>query len=188
MKVKSESEVAQSCPTPSDPMDCSPPGPSVHGIFQARVLSDWLVRPILIGGNRTLFQESCALDEVTILYLSGDLSSCLLVLWKSLSHVWLFMTPYSPWNSAGVDSLSLLQGIFPSQGSNPGLPHCRWILYQPSHKGSPAEELKDKCMYPLRRKRDPVPLLHCCFLTALLVFLYSFPSPISNCLNLSFGT
>ena len=38
MKVKSESEVAQSSPTPSDPMDCSLPGPSVHGIFQARVL------------------------------------------------------------------------------------------------------------------------------------------------------
>ena len=38
MKVKSESEVAQSCPTLSDPMDCSPPGSSVHGIFQARVL------------------------------------------------------------------------------------------------------------------------------------------------------
>ena len=40
LKVKSESEVAQSCPTPSDPMDCSPPGSSVHGIFQARVL-EW---------------------------------------------------------------------------------------------------------------------------------------------------
>ena len=48
MKMKREREVAQSCPTPSDPMDCSPPGSSVHGIFQARVLewgaiafSDW---------------------------------------------------------------------------------------------------------------------------------------------------
>ena len=40
MKVKSESEVAQSCLTLSDPMDCSPPGSSVHGIFQARV-SEW---------------------------------------------------------------------------------------------------------------------------------------------------
>ena len=39
MKVKSESEVVQSCPTLSDPMDCSFPGPSVHGIFQARVLT-----------------------------------------------------------------------------------------------------------------------------------------------------
>ena len=38
MKVKSESEAAQSCPTPSDPMDCSLPGSSVHGIFLARVL------------------------------------------------------------------------------------------------------------------------------------------------------
>ena len=41
MKVKSESEVAQSCPTLSDPMDCSLPGSSVHGIFQARVL-EWV--------------------------------------------------------------------------------------------------------------------------------------------------
>ena len=40
MKVKSESEVAQSVPTLSDPMDCSSPGSSVHGIFQARVL-EW---------------------------------------------------------------------------------------------------------------------------------------------------
>ena len=48
---------------------------------------------------------------------------------------------YSPWNSlgqnTGVVSLSLLQGIFPTQGSNPGLPHCRRILYQLNHKGSP---------------------------------------------------
>ena len=41
MKVKTESEVAQSCPTLSDPTDCSPPGSSVHGIFQARVL-EWV--------------------------------------------------------------------------------------------------------------------------------------------------
>ena len=48
---------------------------------------------------------------------------------------------YSPWNSPGqnpgVGSLSLLQGIFPTQGSNPGLPHGRWILYPLSHQGSP---------------------------------------------------
>ena len=41
MKVKSESEVPQSCPTPSDPMDCCLPGTSIHGIFQARVL-EWV--------------------------------------------------------------------------------------------------------------------------------------------------
>ena len=48
---------------------------------------------------------------------------------------------YSPWNSPGQDtrlgSLSRLQGIFPTQGLNPGLPHCKWILYQLNHKGSP---------------------------------------------------
>ena len=48
---------------------------------------------------------------------------------------------YSPWNSLGqntaVGSLSLLQRIFPAQGLDPGLPQCRWILYQQSHKGSP---------------------------------------------------
>ena len=48
---------------------------------------------------------------------------------------------YSPWHSpgqnTGVGSLSLFQGIFPTQGLNQGLPHCRWIFYQLSHKGSP---------------------------------------------------
>ena len=41
MKVKSESEVAQSCPTLSDPMDCSLPGSFAHGVFQARIL-EWV--------------------------------------------------------------------------------------------------------------------------------------------------
>ena len=48
---------------------------------------------------------------------------------------------YSPWNSpsqnTGVGGHSLLQGIFPTQGWNTGLPHCRWVLYQVSHQGSP---------------------------------------------------
>ena len=47
---------------------------------------------------------------------------------------------HSPWNSPGqntrADSLSLLRGIFPTQGWNPGLPHCGRILYQLSHQGS----------------------------------------------------
>ena len=59
--------------------------------------------------------------------------------WKLLSCVQLFATPwpYSPWNSpgqnTGVGSLSLLQGIFPTQGSNPGLLNCWRILYHLSH-------------------------------------------------------
>ena len=49
---------------------------------------------------------------------------------------------YSPWNSpgqnTGVGSLSLLEGIFPTQGWNPDLLYCRQILYQLNHKGSPS--------------------------------------------------
>ena len=48
MKEKSESEVAQSCPTLSDPMDCSLPGSSAHGIFQASVL-EWGAIAFSIG-------------------------------------------------------------------------------------------------------------------------------------------
>ena len=68
--------------------------------------------------------------------------------WWRISENWSVMSDflrphrlYSPWNSpgqnTGVGSLSLLQGIFPTQGSNPGLPYSRWILYQLSHQGGP---------------------------------------------------
>ena len=73
--LNSESEIAQSCPTLCDPMDCSLPGFSVHGIFQARIL-EW-------------------------------------------------------------GAIAFSQGIFPTQGSNLGLPHCRQTLYPLSHQGSP---------------------------------------------------
>ena len=49
----------------------------------------------------------------------------------------LYSPRNSPGQNTGVRSLSLLQGIFPTQGWNPGVPHCRWILYQLSLKGSP---------------------------------------------------
>ena len=68
---------------------------------------------------------------------------------KSLSHVRLFATPWTvahgllgPWDfpgkSTGVGCHFLLQGIFLTQGSNPGLPHCRQMLYHLSHQGSPS--------------------------------------------------
>ena len=57
-KVKSESEVAQSCPTPSDPMDCSLPGSSAHGIFQARVL-EWVAIAFPIMKSYPLLSFSC---------------------------------------------------------------------------------------------------------------------------------
>jgi len=60
---------------------------------------------------------------------------------------------YSPWNSPGqnieVGSLFLFQGTFPTQGLNPGLPHCRQILYQLSHKRSP--RILEWIAYPFSR-------------------------------------
>ena len=50
---ESESEVAQSCATLSDPMDCSLPGSSVHGIFQARVLEEWVAIPFSRGPSQS---------------------------------------------------------------------------------------------------------------------------------------
>ena len=73
--LKSGSEVAQSCPTLCDPMDCGPPGSSIHGIFLGK--------------------------------------------------------------STGVGCYFLLQGIFPTQGSNLYLLHCRQTLYHLRHQGIP---------------------------------------------------
>ena len=84
-----------------------------------------------------------------------------------MSHCLWHRGPYSSWNSpgqnTGVSSLSLLQGIFPTQGSNPGLPHCRQILYQLSHKRSP--RILEWVPYPFSRgsscPRNHWGLLHC---------------------------
>ena len=62
MKVKSESEVAQSCPTPSDPMDCSPPGLSIRGIFQARVL-EWGAIAFSITWHSTPLVSLCDISS-----------------------------------------------------------------------------------------------------------------------------
>ena len=86
---ENESEVAQSCPTLRDPMDCSPPGFSVHGIFQARVL-EWgaiaflalpkLVWPLsLVPGRKHLNPWNVPSDGSVFVILGGPLSSCLIV-------------------------------------------------------------------------------------------------------------
>ena len=81
---------------------------------------------------------------------------------KRLQYPWtvparLLCPCNSPGHNTGVGSLSLLQGIFPTQGSNPGLPHCRQILYQLSHKGSP--RILEWVAYPFSSGSHP-DLLH----------------------------
>ena len=103
MKVKSESEVAQPCPTLSDPMDRSLPDSSIHGIFQARVL-EW-----------------------------GAIAFSMRIL------EWCY---------------SLLQGIFQTQRSNLGLPHCRLIFYCLSHLRSPSSRHELSTSYYCQGKWD----------------------------------
>ena len=70
---------------------------------------------------------------------------------------------YSPWNSPSqntVGSLSLLQGIFPTQGLNPGLPHCRRILYQLSYQGSPGILISSRLLTNSSLSFDKIPTFH----------------------------
>ena len=88
MKVKSESEVAQSCPTPSDPMDCSLPGSSIHGIFQARVL-EWrtiiniMKKPQMAWSMKVMWLRSVHMIfshfKVVILYMVWECSWSLIL-------------------------------------------------------------------------------------------------------------
>ena len=111
-KVKSESEVAQSCPTLRDPMDCSLPGSSIHGIFQARVL-EWVA--IAFSGCTIMLQYKSI--------------SC-------FSHVQLFATPWTvtcqaplsmgfSWQEYGSGYPYLSPGDLPNPGIEPRSPALR---------------------------------------------------------------
>ena len=103
-------KVAQSCPTLCDPMDCSLPGSFVHGILQAKML-EWVAIPFSRGSSQPRDQTQVSLQ-------TDSLPS---------------EPPGNPKNT-GMGSLSLLQWIFPTQGLNRDLLHCRQILHQLSYK------------------------------------------------------
>ena len=87
--------------------------------------------------NTSIIVHSTVIFPWYLLFITLNLTESRSVMSDSLQPQGL----YSPWNSPGqntrVGSRSCLQAIFPTQGSNPGIPHCRWILYQLSHQGSP---------------------------------------------------
>ena len=87
---------------------------TVHGILQARIL-EWVAFPFSRGSSSPGIEPRSPTLQVDSLPAE----------------------PQGKPKNTGVGSLSLLQRIFLTQGSNPGLPHCRWILYQLSHKRSP---------------------------------------------------
>ena len=107
-------KVAQSCPILCDPINYT-----VHGLLQARIM-EWVTFPF-----------------------SGDLPNPGIEPRSPvLQAVSLPAEPPGKPKNIGVASLSLLQGIFPTQESNWGLLHCRRILYQLSYQGSPLHELR----------------------------------------------
>ena len=153
-----------------NPIDCSPPGSSVHGVLPARML-EWVACPPPGDiPNPGIKPRSPALQ----------LDS-------------LPAEPQGKPENTGVSSLSLLQHIFPTQGLNPGLLHCSWILHQLRHKGSPKQrENESHKGGHSSRNIDPDPLME---VTLALEngsrkeFVW-YPGDLSECLStlfLSFG-
>ena len=148
----------QSGPGLGGPVDCSPPGSSVYGILQARIL-ECVAMPSSRGSYRSRDQTHVSyvfcIGNKRFLFIYFILFNLFIYLffyhgchlWNPLSQLeseiegQSVMPNSSPWDSpgqnTGVGNISLHQGIFQTQGSNPGLLHCRWILYQLSHRSSP---------------------------------------------------
>ena len=123
-------------PLPMRGDGCLSVAPTAHGSDLIYTL--WSGFPYLVVWLSPLTHSSSWSHRPNTLW-KWKLLSCVRLLWPHGLYL------YSPWNSpgqnTGVGSLSLLQEIFPTQGSNLGLPHCRSILYQLSHKGSPLNTL-----------------------------------------------
>ena len=83
----------------------------------------------LLAPSSLLINTTYAVISHSVMSSSWDLTDC--------SSSGSSVHEDSPGKNIGVGRLCLLQGIFPTQESNPGLPHCRWILYHLSHQGSP---------------------------------------------------
>ena len=136
----------------------------------------WIARKYLNSVNR---HRSLGVDPVLLNFQVRP--ETWLTLWKckckckSLSRVWLFVTQWtiqswiSPGQNTGVGSLSLLQEIFPTQGSNPGLSHCRQILYQLSHKGSPTKEWNSNTQLSHVLTQRNYEIINMCYVTPLSI-------------------
>ena len=130
---------ARSCLMLCDPKACSPPVFSVHGIFQARILK-YVVISSSKGFFPTLRSKSCLLPGRPIPYhwatrvaSLSPLSVNRTTLCDPINHT-VHRLPQA--RILDCVAVPISRGIFPTQGLNPGLLHCRQIFYQLSHKGS----------------------------------------------------
>ena len=121
----------QSCPSLCDPVDCSQPSSSVHGDCPGKNTGlgcHFLLQGIFLtqGLNQRVSHISC-------IGRPPESESCS-VTSDSLRPLGLHSPQNSPGQNTAVGSLSLLQGVFPTQGLHPGLPYYRQILHQLSRK------------------------------------------------------
>ena len=143
--------VAKSCPALCDlPRTVACQAPLTMGIprqeywswlpfpYTFIIMSHWVGRLILFRREKQINKQANKILKLLLVWFWT-----LAWKWTSLSHFGLFAIPWTIqsmefWSqNTGVGCHALLQGIFPIQGLNPGLPHCRRILYQLSHKGNP---------------------------------------------------
>ena len=136
MRAKS----SQSCLTLCNPKNCSLPGSSVHGIFQARIL-EWVAISFSRGSswpkNRTWLsslQADSLLSESLGNQMKVKVAQSYLTLCNSMAYT---VQGVSQARILEWVAFSLLQKIFPTQQSNWGLLHCRQILHQLNYQGSP---------------------------------------------------
>ena len=130
MQVKSESEVAQSCSTLSDPMDCSLPGSSIHGIFQARV-PEWGALILLYNwGKGNKKTESCVPPaaclfgcRVIVYFLIGPPHSLWAPREQNLIHLCIYSTRYR----ATCQKVQLLNSLIHSASINKHLQRARHL-------------------------------------------------------------
>ena len=148
----------QSCPTFCNPTDCSLPGSSVHGILQAGVGCHSLLPGVFPTQGSNPGLQHCR--QILNCWTTKEVPKGLFVIFKlvclkSLRQLCVLVSESCPTlcdpidcclpgssvhrilHAGILDCNSLLQGIFPTQGSNPGLLHCRQILYHLSYQGSP---------------------------------------------------
>ena len=127
----------------------------------------WLSRVTHLTHSRNWMGQRCSpTSSVPAVGTPLLATGCLQWVSQSRSVVSNSLRPhglYSPWNSpdqnAGMGSHSLLQGIFPTQGPNPGFPHSRWILYQLSHQGSPGASKVSSILFRFHNLSSFLPLI-----------------------------
>ena len=137
--------ITKGCLTLWHPIDCSPPGSSVHGTLQARIL-EWVAMPSSRGSSQTRDRTCIPWAAVRVFTAEppGKPFNYHSFMKVKVKVAWLCLTLCDPMDYIvhGIlqarilewVSLSLLQGIFLTQGSNPSLSNCRQILYCLSHQ------------------------------------------------------